>query len=293
MDDGAAVGFVEGIEGEARPKGKGTLPKIAIPGIVILALLVVFGGLLLVRNFQLKAANDAKRQVFDQMFKTVDLKWKLEADCTKECEERFALLRNPDSAKHLNNILSAENPENGFRLWVYAEREFRNKVLDGNLENFQKFFNAETDGLAYAKAGENKFYAEDLVLDWLANRGYAIYENLKKTGANPNLAAGGTIDSEGNGAVRLTLFGATLTAECVPEESSMDIDRGMATIAFTTNYLALLGTGTAPAKLYISGVIKDNRWTFDFTKELSDHVAASTGWATKRFNAGGGAAGAK
>jgi hypothetical protein len=295
MDDGVATGLEEDFEGEeARPKGKGGLPKIAAAGLAGIGALVVIGVLLLIWKAQLNQAAKVKRDVADQIFTTVALKWKLEADCMKECEERFALLRTPESAAQLSRM--RENPagfEKTLRVWVYYQREYRDKVLDGNLEIFQKYFNADTDGLAYAKAGEHQFYAEDFVLDWLANRGYKIFENLKKVGKSPSLASGGTIDSQGNGALRLTIFGAPLTAECLPDESMIDIDRGVASIAFTTNYLSLLGTGTAPATLIITGNIKDNRWTFDFTKEIGEHLASAGDWATKRFEAGGAGAAAE
>jgi hypothetical protein len=283
------------VEGDAPPARKGP-PRLAIIGGVAGGVAVVVLGLLLVVWSQMKAAADAKRKMASDILTTIALKWELEGESVRECEEAWKMLRSPENQKFLDKFpADAEGREKSLRMWVYVkQREGKPTILKA--DGLVQFFDSTTDQalnkgavMKSADGFEKPIYDQDLTLDWLAVRGYRILENLKKAGANPNPSLGAKLENQGGGSVRVNIFGSALTAEYDPAQSTIDIEGKAATVAFTSNYPVLLGTSSAPQTLFVTARVVDvpppSRWKFDFTKEVEEHLATSGTWACRAFEA--------
>ena len=280
---------VEGLEEEGeRPTGWAALPRekkllyVGGPLGALAGLLVIF---LVVRGL-MNAAAERDRAWAQEVLKRIALKWQLEANAVKEAEAAWASLRSPENATHLADVgTEPERRELGLRLWLYKMKREKDRTNLLKAADFLTSLNYETNKLLYDKGAEMGIDKEDLTLDWLAWRGYRILENLKATGAAPEVSAGAEIDASASpGTLRMKVFGRPLEADFDPSQSSIDTDSGVVQAAFQTNYTALVGG--SPSTIRPVYLRTRSGYVLDYRKEVEEFLGSGGKWASRAFQPG-------
>jgi uncharacterized Zn finger protein (UPF0148 family) len=257
-------------------------------------LVLVLGLLALFVKLQFNAAAEAQRVAADQVLQVLGLKWLIEGEGVKECEEAWRDLRAEKNAAVLAEIIAypPEKRELGLRVWMYRQRsqEQLNRIT-----TFLSFLDNDSNQLLYLKATESRdsVHTEDVAIDWLTFRGYQVLENLKQKGGG-SATAGAKADSAPPGVstppgeLKMTMFGAPLTVEFNSGQSSIDLNSGFLQVAYQASCPGLNGPGDGSGALQGLATIQQGRYILNLKAEIQEYLSNSGHWWYESFEKSGG-----
>ncbi len=281
----------DGMLPEDDGEGKTGMPReklirlIALPCVIVLLL----GMIAIFVSVQMKASREAKRGVAEQVLGVLSLKWELEAEGVKICEEGFKLLRAEENAEHLAKLpFEPKDRDEYLRVWVYEKK--RTLDLIDKTDKFLGSLDYKSNQLLQDMVSGTAIRVVDIAIDWLTYRGYKIVENLKK---NPGLAgastlsisSGGKVNSRPPGGVRMRMFGVNVEADFDPDQSYVDTDSGFIRAVFQTNYSHLYpSAGGPPGTVTVSAAREYTDYTLNLAEEIADFYQNSGFWCSQAFD---------